>query len=195
MNGKPADIRDSIPIGIVMIDRVPKWAAMVTVSMLATSMSCAQTTEGSTRNGMFLEGAGHAVYWSLNYESTHYLKSPWATHFRIGLGVYGGKHVDLFVAVPVTFSASIGGTSRGEFGLGVVPCALVDRSRYGGGTTGELLLPTIHAGYRYQRPDGNWFFRAGALLAHFRDDAFQVFDRKEGVNWGWNPYLSLGLLF
>lgn len=170
-------------------------ATFLLASLFVGLRLMAQTTGSPVRDGLYLEGAGHAVYWSLNYESTVYQAPRLATHFRAGFGIYGEQHIDLFVAVPITFSMSYGGASRGELGMGVVPCVLIDRTRSRPSNTGELLLPTVHAGYRYQETDGLWFMRAGLLVAHFREDA-EVFEGSEiGATWAWNPYLGAGLLF
>ena len=150
-----------------------------------------EATEGLVRDGMFLEGGGHGIYWSLNYERTRYWSSHLATHGRIGLGVY--SKYDLLIAVPVTFSGSYGGSSRAEAGLGVVPFVIKSPSYRGlSNVAANVMMPVFHVGYRYQHYDGNWFLRAGALLAYFQRE---VEFNSASEHWGWNPYLSVGLLF
>ena len=154
----------------------------------------AQPADGLVRDGAFLEAGGQAIYWSLNYERTRYYASHWATHGRVGLCVFGNESFDMFLALPVTFSASYGGSSRAEFGLGLVPFVYVDRYAGGSSSSGDVMLPTIHAGYRYQHYDGNWFLRAGAMVAHFHEEVM-IDGEKRTDTWGWNPYLSIGVLF
>ncbi len=149
------------------------------------------SADGTVRDGIFLEGGGHGILWSFNYERTRYYGTHWATHGRIGLGLAKGKVVDLLVTLPLTFSASYGGSSRAELGLGAVPYLQVHRGTHAT-NNGDVLIPVVHAGYRYQEPDGQWFLRAGALVSPVRNVIRSDGKTADGL---WNPYLSIGLLF
>lgn len=114
----------------------------------------------AARNAAYVELAGNALLYSLNYER----RLGGALTGRVGLMAYGDTEGDAGLGallVPVMAGYLVGpGPHHLEVGAGVLLAALglaIDDA--GGVGTGVALTATL--GYRYQRPAGGLVLRAG----------------------------------
>jgi hypothetical protein len=104
--------------------------------------------ENKLKNAVFVEVLGNGLWYSLNYE--HRILNKGLA--RIGLGLTSES-----LTVPITFGGLIG-ESKNFFELGVG--ATVNMHELGeGGVRAIFITGTI--GYRYEKPNGKFFFRTG----------------------------------
>jgi hypothetical protein len=113
---------------------------------------CPSFSQAHYPNRLFVELGGHAYYYSLNYERG----------FSNGLVAKVGASVlgDMWV-VPMTFGKVFGVDNHhleADGGLGLVNYEWVKEEDSGRET---MLMATVFIGYRYQKPEGQFFFRAG----------------------------------
>lgn len=155
-------------------------------SAVLTSAASAQEDTPSAQNAVFLEGLGQGIYWSANYEGTQYASRAVAFHMRVGLGAWSTDELSGFFTVPGTFSISAGGDHRVEAGGGFTFYSFTSGRA---GRTSEILFPTIHGGYRYQRADGGLLLRLGVMFANVEDKAGFRYDAE---GWAFNPHISVG---
>jgi len=141
--------------------------------IFAFSLSQAQEVSEDTlqmaRNSLFVELGGNAGLYSLNYDRLLHRGEWFHTSARAGISGYwwnGGG-----IALPLEFNALIG-TNRHflEVGTGFMFSYGYESTIYNKDPSnpeyqyGYNLYPGLHAsgrlGYRFQRPEGGFFFRA-----------------------------------
>jgi hypothetical protein len=105
------------------------------------------------QNSLYVEIAGNGLIYSINYDRVFQDRFS----ARIGLAPYGSGDI----AVPILGNYLLGsGPSRLELGLGVTLMSITFTffdSDYGL----DRVIGTANFAYRYQKPDGGIFFKAG----------------------------------
>ncbi len=121
----------------------------------------AMTDKLQTKNSLYLELGGNALVYSINYDRV--LTDAFSA--RIGIGFYSldddfGDTASL-TGIPITAHYLLGkGNSRLELGAGLV--VLTGKADLGGVSTSDAtVLGTGVFAYRFQKPDGGVFFKAG----------------------------------
>lgn len=120
---------------------------------------------------VYLELAGNGVIYSINYDKIFHQKGTFKSSYRVGISLYPRNYDRVYanVYLPVEINGMYGKRNgHFEFGLGVTPSYInygtfdlnnfdrevLDYSGLGLAVFGRL-------GYRYQKPDGGFFFRVG----------------------------------
>jgi hypothetical protein len=139
--------------------------------ILFALISCMQPTfaqQESKPKYIFLELAGSGGLGSLNYEQQLRDMHSWDLTWRAGFSVAPiDKNNGVGLVFPLMVHARIGeGASKLDVGLGQGMTITTNGAFF--------LLTTAAVGYRYQKPDSNWFFRASytPLISYLVD--FQV---------------------
>jgi hypothetical protein len=140
---------------------------MFTLFLLAIMArpSFAQESEDAlSKNSLYLELGGNALVYSINYDRI--LSNAFSV--RGGIGYYsleddleGGDNSVSLAAFPLTLNYLLGsGSSRLELGAGLV--ILTGSADLGGvSTSNASVIGTATFAYRYQKPMGGIFFKAG----------------------------------
>ena len=170
--------------------RVARLALAFSLSAfsLSTRPAAAQDARPVTAgNAVYVELLGNGLLWSISYDR---LLTP-NVSARVGGGFTSATDADgdnlTLAIVPVTASYLWGsGNGRLETGLGVslasasVSLNFTDEEVSTEGSD-RTLLGTATVGYRYQRPDGGFVFRAGFTPVFSTDDFLPWF----GVSFGY----------
>lgn len=147
---------------------------------------------------VYLELAGNGVIYSINYDKIFHQKGAFKSSYRVGISVYPRNYDRIYanVYLPLEITGMYGKRNgHFEFGLGVTPSYLnygtfdptnadrevLDYSGMGLAVFGRL-------GYRYQKPDGGFFFRIAVnpILADImpqRDDKY-FYGPYGGISFG-----------
>jgi hypothetical protein len=125
----------------------------------------------SAKNALYLEAGGNAVYYSVNYERLFYQQAHFKIAARTGFSFIPRKitnetYSDFFF--PFELIGLLGKSSHHlELGVGVTP--IIFPGTKINLTTAEheydtykfdAIIP-LRIGYRYQKPEGGFFFRFG----------------------------------
>jgi hypothetical protein len=147
--------------------------------------------ERTANNALFVEGLGPGLLYSINYERTfsEFALRVGFDYFSLSASNQGTSASAAFLAVPLTFSYLGIGSLKHIFELGGGAALLYfggSVNTLGNSTSGSAVaaLGTLIVGYRYQPPDGGFFFRAGLSPLISSAGGF--------LPW---PYLSLGATF
>ncbi len=147
--------------------------------MFAATATYAQS-DSVKKHAVFIELLGSGGFGSINYENQFLTKPKFALTFRTGLSVAPiDKNNGAGIVFPVMVNVLFGkGPHKLEFGLGQ-GITVTTRGSF-------FTLTTAVAGYRFQRKDRPWFYRATytPLISYLVD--FQV------QQWGG---LSIGYSF
>ncbi len=164
-----------------------------------------ETETFTARNSVYLELAGNAGRYAFNYGRLIYQKGAFMVIGSVGFSLWQDRYrvegsTIWYPVLPLEFSALIGRRKHHlEFGLGITPYLLpeINFSSVSGTfvqTKGPNFVRTIvpiRVGYRYQKPEGGFFFRVGYT------PFFGVPDRMK-ENWYFQPIhagLGLGVSF
>ncbi len=137
-------------------------ASALCLTLLASTIptrGAAQTQPG--QNAAYVELLGSGGVWSANLE-----RALGAFRFRVGIGAWSaddsfGAGTINYSTVPVTMSHVKGdGNHRLETGIGVTGGRRAFDSSFDGGERTRFATLTGILGYRYQKPDGRFVFRA-----------------------------------
>ena len=178
----------------------------VLVLAFAISFGVSAQTEAekfTAKHLVYLELAGNAGLYAFNYGRSIYQKRAFKVIGSAGISLWADQIAGSKIwkpAIPLEVSALIGKRKHHlEFGLGITPYLLseVNFSTDSGTfiqTKGPNFVRTIvplRIGYRYQMPDGGFFFRVGYT------PFFGLPDRMK-ENWYFQPIhagLGLGVSF
>ncbi len=129
----------------------------------------------TAKNAIFLELGGNGLLYSLNYERMFYQKGIFKSAARIGLTTLPRKietetKTYWDVALPLELVGLIGRSKHHlELGIGYTPSYIAKTKLEIGGSGFEFdgyrltsVVP-LRIGYRYQKPDGGFFFRAAYM--------------------------------
>lgn len=153
----------------------------------------ANITSGIARNTIYAEGMGNGQTYSINYDRLFLRKEKFALAGRVGIGVTPNRYKELFYQLPVEICPLVGkGKHFFETGAGFTFIQMVKN---------EDLYVTRHpwvagvllrTGYRFQKPDGGIFFRAGFLVIFPAAYSEGTYFTKHVIPWGG---VSLGYTF
>jgi hypothetical protein len=138
-----------------------KSIAVLSMIVVLSSAAVAQST--AARNSLYAEGAGNGMIYSANYDRL--LTESFGA--RVGVSYTAPEEVSI-VTFPLMAYYLIGsGSSKLELGLGA--CVILQPERqsvsFAGSTEDDIkgngVLGTATVGYRYQRAEGGFVFRAG----------------------------------
>lgn len=138
----------------------------------------AQSADKGGRNAFFAEFISTGNVISVNYDRVFRKRSSFSASYRVGLSAAKKS-----IGLPVGISFFSGhGNSHAEFGLVVIP--FVEDYKYlfsAGNRSDKKLYIVPGAGYRYQKPEGGFFFKtivAPVVLLDPRSDNFWKMDGK-----------------
>lgn len=125
-------------------------------------------------NIVFVEGMGNGFTLSLNYERIFYQRERRFASIRVGYsqlakGYLGSLQGHMRIA-PAELVVCVGSKHHFEYGVGLTSC--MENNIYYNGEPDRVehyfyFIPTIRLGYRYQKPDGHFLIRVGAVTAVF----------------------------
>lgn len=118
------------------------------------------------KNSIFFELGGNGGLYSVNYDRLIFSKKNFKISGRIGGSImpYEIKNPRLYVfSYPIEINFFYGKKSNIEIGIGCTPVFLqysldILKTYY------IYANPIIRLGYRYQKPNGGYYFRAGMLI-------------------------------
>lgn len=117
----------------------------------------------NNKNSVQLDLGGHGMFYSLNYERIIFNGKRFKTAAQVGFAYYPRSwgYLELWTPIGINEIVSFG-NHHIEFGVGVVPV------RDPGISNEDFTIPpswstflSARLGYRYQKPDGKFLFRAG----------------------------------
>lgn len=129
----------------------------------------------TAKNAVYLELGGNGVYYSLNYEKIFYQRGLFKSAARIGVSAFP-KNIETETktywdaALPLELIGLIGRSKHHlELGVGYTPYYYAD-TKFEIGSRGfefdryrySAVMP-FRLGYRYQKPEGGFLFRAGYM--------------------------------
>jgi hypothetical protein len=137
------------------------------ISLLFLLLTCtllAKTQQNiSARNTVYADFFSRDVYYSINYDRVFSEGENFNKSYRIGFSVSSN-----IIALPLGINFFSGqGNNHFEFGVTVVPYVEDYKKLFSPGNLSDKKLDIIPgAGYRYQKPDGGFFFRiiAGPVI-------------------------------
>ncbi len=152
-----------------------------------TDTSFAQLYQG--QQAVFVEAGGNGIIWSLNYDRILVSKEYWKLSGRVGAQYTPWLDSLSVVGVPVEL-VYLSGDYRHfmEFGAGA---ALFHSDRQipeGAPIPNTFINASMRLGYRYQRPEGGFFWRVGFVPMY--PVAVIQRDPEEGYN---RPIFMVGL--
>lgn len=180
--------------------------AFISVLILTFAISLgatAQTEPGTftAKKGVYLEVGGSSGFYAINYSKIFHQKGKLKLSASAGFSMWRHEKLDSrttwLPTVPLEMTAFYGKSNHHlEMGIGFTPYL---------GTSLDLVSETIgyrdivvidafiplRVGYRYQKPEGGFFFRLGYT-------PIIDFPPRTGGNWSFNPYwagLSFGKSF
>ena len=137
------------------------------VSILLTPIKSFSQTAPAKRKSIFFELAGSGGFASINYEKTFLKKNNTDFTWRAGFSIAPiDKNNGVGLVFPLMVNAIIGKTAHKiELGLGQ-GITITTKAHF-------FMLTTAVIGYRYQREDKHWFYRASytpliSYLANFQ---------------------------
>ncbi len=153
---------------------IPVSVCFTAVTLSAQSPSAG----GGARNTFFAEYLSPGNFFSVNYERVFRKGASFSAAYRVGFSA--AKNT---IGLPIGISFFNGqGNSHAEFSLVVVPFAEDYKYLFSAGNQSDKKLYIIPgAGYRYQKPEGGFFFRtivAPVILLDPRSDNFWKMDGK-----------------
>jgi hypothetical protein len=118
----------------------------------------------NTRNSVQLDAGGHGMFYSLNYERIIFNGDRFKTTAQVGFAYYPPSwgYLELWMPIGINEIISLKNNHHIELGVGIVPI----RSPSPGMEMYDSYSPwsrflSARLGYRYQKPDGKFLFRAG----------------------------------
>jgi len=161
---RPVADFDSVRFANGSLHVIPHPATAVAASTVMPAM----LSSDIAKNTVFVELLGNGGLYSLNYERLFPLrKNGLGLSARIGYAYWNSIQTSFknfsYQTIPVELSALYGHTHKAELGLGYTP--LIMRN-------GSLLYDTRHVlglriGYRYQKPEGGFFFKCGIMMGTY----------------------------
>lgn len=138
-------------------------------------MAQKQSDPFTAKNAAYFELAGNGIFYSLNYERVIYQKGLFKSAARVGITALPSKIAAQTYwsgALPVEIIGFIGRSRHHfEFGVGYTPYLHAESTINPSKAEEEFdayqvasIVP-FRLGYRYQKPEGGFFFRAGYLPA------------------------------
>lgn len=171
---------------------------------LTLSQSTFAQTEPETftaKNGIYLELGGSSGRYAINYSKIFHQKGKLKLNASAGFSMLPNEKIDSktiwLPAIPIEVSALYGKSNHHlEMGFGFT--SYLDKTTAIDSETFELsdevvfgaVIP-VRIGYRYQKPEGGFFFRVGYT------PLFNV-PVRAGKSWSFNPYhagISFGKSF
>ena len=138
-------------------------------------MAQKQADPFTAKNAAYLELAGNGIFYSLNYERVIYQKGLFKSAARVGITALPSKiAAETFWsgALPLELVGFIGRSRHHfEFGVGYTPylyakstiSPIIAEEEFDAYRVASIV--PFRLGYRYQKPEGGLFFRAGYLPA------------------------------
>jgi hypothetical protein len=143
------------------------------------------------RNALYVEAFGQGHYYSVNYDRIIRVGAKWSYSLRVGFSIVADG-----ISLPLGFNAfTTPGNHHFELGLGLTPYVDHYRTFLAKNDQSDKYLYVVpHVGYRYQKPEGGFFFTAGLMPSIFMDPpSYDVWDfTPEFRMWGG---LALGISF
>ncbi|HAH36021.1 MAG TPA: hypothetical protein DEQ87_19360 [Algoriphagus sp.] len=168
----------------------------VTVLVLTLSISiCAKAqTKSETytaKNAVYLEVGGSSGRYAINYSKIFHQKGKLKLNASAGFSMWPNRNIDSktswLPALPLEISALVGKSNHHlELGMGFT--SYLNTSFDFDSETFETINKVVinafiplRVGYRYQKPEGGFFFRVGYT---------PIIDLppRTGGNWSFNPY-------
>ena len=148
--------------------------SFIVILSSSLSLMAQNSAEAFTaKNAAYVELAGNGIFYSLNYERIIHQKGVFKSAARVGftaMPLKVGGDTYWSAALPLELIGLIGRNRHHlELGIGYTPYYYAV-GKFEIGSSGEefdryrltSLLP-LRVGYRYQKPDGGFFFRIGYL--------------------------------
>lgn len=156
-------------------------------SLFFTFSSFAQKSDSSqeAKNSLYLDIMGTGGWYSLNYERIVYSKD------KLGLGISSGASVTHLrdfdrrfnpdFSIPVSLNAFYGKNHHLEAGIGTTFASVVRADEDYSAQRYLNVNLTMTLGYRYQKPEGGFLFRAAytPIIPVYR----QITENGEFKNW------------
>ena len=166
-----------------------KLTAILFLFACFAKSSYSQKTNSFSRHTVYADFASHGAYYSVNYDRIFSRGEKLAKTYRIGFSV-----IQNAVAMPVGINFFTGHeASHVEFGLTVVPYIETYTDPYWGTKETDKKIYIIPgAGYRYQKPEGGFFFKVIAGPVIYLDPPSDDFWKMDGKVY---PGITAGLGF
>jgi hypothetical protein len=116
------------------------------------------------KNSVQLDLGGHGMFYSLNYERIIFNGERFKTAAQVGCSFYPPSwgYIELWMPVGINEIFTLKNNHHIELGVGVVPTRSPspEMEMYDSYSPWSSFL-SARLGYRYQKPDGKFLFRAG----------------------------------
>ncbi|SDD72258.1 hypothetical protein SAMN04488104_105028 [Algoriphagus faecimaris] len=181
-------------------------SSLLLVLILAFAISSgatAQTEPGTftAKKGVYLEVGGSSGFYAINYSKIFHQKGKLKLNASAGFSIWPNRNIDSktswLPALPLEISA-LYGKSNHHLELGMGFTSYLNTSFDFDSETFETINKVVfdafiplRVGYRYQKPEGGFFFRFGYT-------PIVTFPVRAGKIWSFNPYwagLSFGKSF
>ncbi|SFN89620.1 hypothetical protein SAMN04488519_102364 [Algoriphagus ornithinivorans] len=169
----------------------------VTVLVFTLSISiCARAQTRSetftAKNAVYLEVGGSSGIYAINYSKIFHQKGKLKLNASAGFSMLPHRldsKTTWLPVVPLEISALVGKSNHHlEIGMGITP--YLTRSLAFDSETFDTIdkvvfgsVMPLRVGYRYQKPEGGFFFRIGYT-------PFFNVPVRAGKNWSFNPYMA-----
>jgi hypothetical protein len=157
---------------------------LLLILVLTVSNPCISQQDSNklftNRNSLYLELAGNAGYYSINYDIIFYQKGNFKIDWRNGFSLLPIINLPIFFPFEVN---TLFGKSKHhlECGLGYTPVIFLGETdkKYR-----DIFL--FRLGYRYQKPEGGFLFRMGFTpgISNINEDAEYRFGPWFGISIG-----------
>ncbi|OOG73641.1 hypothetical protein [Algoriphagus sp. A40] len=164
---------------------------IVIVALPSETFAQKETQEFTARNSVYLEIGGSSGIYAVNYSKIFHQKGKLKLNASAGFSMLPNEKIDSktiwLPAIPLEVSALYGKSNHHlEMGFGFT--SYLDKTTAIDSETFELsdevvfgaVIP-VRIGYRYQKPEGGFFFRVGYT------PLFNV-PVRAGKSWSFNPY-------
>ena len=170
------------------------WLLLVLVISLSISNEASAQTEPETftaKKAVYLEIGGSSGRYAINYSKIFHQKGKIKLNASVGFSIWRNEINDFktiwLPVVPLEVSA-LYGKSKHHLEMGIGFISGLDRTLDFDSESLELedkvvfnaAIP-LRIGYRYQKPEGGFFFRVGYT-------PIIDFPPRTGGNWSFNPY-------
>ncbi|MFN3996435.1 hypothetical protein [Algoriphagus sp.] len=180
---------------------VPIGFFLVFLTLFQSTFAQTESETFTAKNAVYLEVGGSSGRYAINYSKIFHQKGKLKLNASAGFSMWRNKSNDFktiwLPVVPLEVSALYGKSKHHlEMGFGFI--SLLDRTLDFDSESLELedkvvfnaAIP-LRIGYRYQKPEGGFFFRVGYT-------PFINFPEREGKSWHFFPYwagISFGKSF
>lgn len=134
-------------------------------SSILFSQGSNSPTKFENKNSVQLDAGGHGMFYSLNYERIIFNGKRFKTAAQVGFSYYPRSwgYIELWTPIGINEIFSFTNKHHIELGIGIVPTRSPSpkmEEMFDSYSPWSYFL-SARLGYRYQKPDGNFLFRAG----------------------------------